>query len=218
MAPPLTAVRSSRAATDLDDAVAEFAHLRPRLLGIAYRILGRWAEAEDIAQDAWVRWQTCDRTVVISPTAFLVTTTTRLALNAAQSARARHESYLHDRLPEPIDTRDDPATAPERTEALETGITRLLERLSPTERAAYILRHAFEYPYTDVARVIETTEINARQLVSRASRRLAMERARSTPPGEPRRLVHTFVAASRLGAVAALEQLLANDLRRHATV
>ena len=91
MPPSLTAVRSCRAvtgATDLDDAVAEFADLRPRLLGIAYRILGRWAETEDIVQDAWVRWQNCDRTVVVSPTAFLVTTTTHLALNAAQSARA----------------------------------------------------------------------------------------------------------------------------------
>ena len=91
----------------------------------------------------------------------------------------------------------------------------LLERLAPAERAAYILRHAFEYPYTDVARVIETTETNARQLVSRASKRIARERTPPTPV-ERRRLVRTFVAASKLGDVAALERLLATDGGRRA--
>jgi RNA polymerase sigma-70 factor (ECF subfamily) len=93
----------------------------------------------------------------------------------------------------------------------------LCERLAPTERAAYVLRQAFEYPYADVARILDTTEINARQLVSRAAKRIATQRPRSASAAEPHRLLHTFTAASKLGAVAELEQLLATDVRRRAT-
>jgi RNA polymerase sigma-70 factor, ECF subfamily len=176
-APASTTIRSGHPPNDepsLDDGLGAFERLRPRLLGIAYRILGNRTDAEDIVQDAWLRWQTYDRTRVLNATAFLVTTTTRLAVNVAQSARVRRESYIGRGLPEPVDT-DDPTSGVERNEALEVGILLLMQRLTPTERAAYVLRHAFDYPYPQIAQVLQTSETNARQLVSRASKHLASE-------------------------------------------
>jgi RNA polymerase sigma-70 factor (ECF subfamily) len=154
--------------------------LRPRLLAIATRILGNASDGEDVVQDAWVRWQRCDRALVLNPTAFLVTTTTRLALNAAQSARARRESPVGAFLPEPADVTHDLAAAAEQREALALGIRLLRERLTPPERAAYVLRQAFAYPYGDIARLLETSEVNARQIVSRAGKRLAPLRPPTT--------------------------------------
>src|SRR5262245_36681288 len=114
----------------LEDAAVAFGLIRPRLLVIAHRIVGSWTEAEDVVQDAWVRWQTYDRSLVRNSTAFLVTTTTRLAITAAQSARARHESYVGCWTREPVDPRDDPCIGAERSEALELAIVLLLKRLS----------------------------------------------------------------------------------------
>jgi RNA polymerase sigma-70 factor (ECF subfamily) len=196
----------------LDEAVKAFAEVRPRLLGIAYRVLGSAVEAEDVVQEAWLRWQMCDRTMVRNPTAFLVTATTRLAINAAQSARVRRESYVGRWLPEPVDTRHDPTMGAERDEALELGILLLLERLSPTERAAYVLRQAFDYSYADVAAILQLTEVNARQLVSRAGKRITAERRWPVAPADQQRLMHAFVAAARRGDMAALEDLFAADV------
>lgn len=193
----------------LDDAAAVFGGVRTRLIGIAYRILGSWSEAEDVVQDVWLRWQLCDRRTVLNPTAFLVTTTTRLALNVAQSARARRESYVGEWLPEPFATGDDPALEAERSEGLELGILLLLERLTPMEQAAYVLREAFGYPYPEIADMLQTSEANARQLASRASKHIAGGRQRSVSTSEQRRLLHAFVAAARYGEVDDLEQLFA---------
>ena len=191
----------------LDGDAATFAELRSRLMGIAYRILGSWSEAEDIVQDAWLRWQRYDRTVV-NPTAFLVTATTRLAINAAQSARVRRESYVGQWLREPVATDDDPALGAERSDVLEEGILLLLERLAPKERATYVLHEAFDYPYAQIAQILRTTEVNARQLVSRARKHLATGRRRPASSDEYRRLLHTFVAAARHGDVDDLELVL----------
>lgn len=162
--------------TSLAAAASEFGRLRPRLLGIAYRILGTWTEAEDIVQDAWLRWQTCDRGVVESPTAYLVTTTSRLAINAAQSARVRRESYVHRWVHEPVDTSPDPAVRAERRDDLEHGLRALRQRLSPTERAAYVMRRAFDLPYPAIAEALRVSEANARQLVSRGGKHLSADR------------------------------------------
>src|SRR4051794_8919060 len=124
---------------------ADFEAARPRLFGIAYRMLGSVAEADDVVQDAWLRWQGTDRAAGRDSGAFLATTTTRLAINAAQSARARRETYIGPWLPEPVDTAADPLLGAVRAEALEVGVLMLLERLSPAERAAYVLREAFDY-------------------------------------------------------------------------
>src|SRR5262249_28854627 len=119
-----------------EDGLSAFLRARPRLFGIAYRMLGSVAEAEDIVQDVWVRWQTIDRSRVRKPLAFLVTATRRLAINVLQSARARRETSASAGLPEPADTSTDPCLVVERCEALNRAVLLLLERLSPTERAA----------------------------------------------------------------------------------
>jgi RNA polymerase sigma-70 factor, ECF subfamily len=159
--------------TTADDALSTFLSVRRRLFSIAYRMLGSAAEAEDIVQDVWVRWQTTDRSVVRDAAAFLATTTTRLAINVMQSARSRRETYVGPSLPEPVDSNADPRLGAERGEALEVGVRVLLKKLSRTERAAYILREAFDYPYRDIANVLRLEEANARQVVTRARRALA---------------------------------------------
>jgi len=197
---------------DLTDAAAVFAAVRPRLFGIAYRMLGSWTEAEDIVQDAWLRWQGTDRTVVNNPNAFLATTTTRLCLNVAQSAQKRRETYVGPWLPEPVDTRADPTLGAERGEALELAVLLLLERLTPTERAAYILREAFDYPYSDIAAILQLSPSNTRQLVSRARRHLAAEQVEPVSPAAHRRLLQAFLVAARTGDLTSLEGLLAADV------
>ena len=131
---------------DLDDAVAVFDEQRRRIFGIAYRMLGTVADAEDIVQETWIRWQGADRTTVLEPAAFLATIATRLSINATQSAHARRETYIGPWLPEPVNTDADPALGAERGEALQFAILLLLEKLTPTERAAYVLREALRLP------------------------------------------------------------------------
>ncbi|MDF0514257.1 RNA polymerase sigma-70 factor [Agromyces sp. H3Y2-19a] len=197
---------------NLDDALTAFERVRGRLFGIAYRMLGSASEAEDLVQDAWLRWQGTDRTVVDDPAAFLATTTTRLAINALQSARARRETYVGPWLPEPVDTSADPTLGAERAEALGFAVLVMLERLSPTERAAYVLREAFAYPYDQICEIVQVSEAAARQLVSRARKHLAGDRRRAVPASEQRRLLTAFLAAAKTGDLVALERLLAEDV------
>jgi RNA polymerase sigma-70 factor (ECF subfamily) len=194
-----------------DDADATFAALRPRLFGIAYRVLGSSAEAEDVVQDAWLRWRASDHDAIRDPAGFLATTTTRLALNVAQSARSRREMYVGQWLPEPVDTREDPALGAERSEALELAVLLLLENLRPKERAVYVLSEAFDYSYAQLAEMLEITETNARQLASRARRFLARGRRQSVGAEEHRRLFEAFLTAARAGDLAGLERLLVWD-------
>ena len=156
-----------------EDGLPAFMRVRPRLFGIAYRMLGSAAEAEDIVQDVWVRWQTADRSLVRDAPAFLATATTRLAINVMQSARWRRETCAGPWLPEPVDASADPGCGAERDEALEWGVRVLLKKLSPTERAAYILREAFEYKYREIANLLRLEEANARQVVTRARQHVA---------------------------------------------
>jgi len=193
-----------------DDGLSAFLTVRPRLFGIAYRMLGNAAEAEDVVQDVWVRWQTTDRSVVRAAAPFLAATTTRLAINVMQSARSRRETNVGPWLPEPLDTSADPALGAERGEALEVGVLVLLEKLSPTERAAYILREAFDYAYRDIANVLRLGEANARQVVTRARLHVAKGRRMLPSPTEHRRLLEGFIAAAHHGDVAGLEGLLAS--------
>ena len=195
-----------------DDALSHFVDVRPRLFGIAYRMLGSAVEAEDVVQDVWLRWQTTDRSAVRNPPAFLTTTTTRLAINVAQSARARRETYVGPWLPEPVDTSADAQLGAERSQALEFAILLLLERLSPTERAAYVLREAFDYPYPEIAEILRLREANVRQLVSRARKHVAEGRRAPASPDEQRRLLGAFIAAAERGDRAALEALFATDV------
>jgi RNA polymerase sigma-70 factor (ECF subfamily) len=199
----------AESAEDLDEAAEIFTGVRPRLFGIAYRMLGSATEAEDLVQDVWLRWQTCDRAAVANPGAFLATVTTRLAINALQSARVRRETYVGPWLPEPVDTSADPYLGAERGEALEIATLMLMEKLTPTERAAYVLREAFDYPYGKIGDILQSTEPAVRQLVSRARRHVTGERRTPVPAAARKELLTTFIAAARTGDTTALERLFA---------
>ena len=191
-----------------DDGLSAFLSARSRLFGIAYRMLGSAAEAEDIVQDVWVRWQTTDRSLVRDAAAFLATTTTRLAINVMQSARSRREQHAGPGVAEPVDASADPELGAERVEGLQAGILLLLQKLSPRERAAYILREAFEYTYRDIANALRLEEANARQVVTRARQHVADGRTAPTKSTEQRRLFEAFIAAAQEGDVASLEGTL----------
>ncbi|MFI1994083.1 RNA polymerase sigma-70 factor [Actinoplanes sp. NPDC020271] len=202
----------ARTADDLDEAARIFTEVRPRLFGIAYRMLGSASEAEDLVQDVWLRWQAYDRASVRSPAAFLATTTTRMAINALQSARVRRETYVGPWLPEPVDTSADPYLGAERGEALAFAALLLMEKLTPSERAAYVLREAFDYPYGQIADILRSTEPAVRQLVSRARKHVAGERKTRVAPEAQKDLLTKFVAAARTGDMTALERLFAADV------
>src|SRR6201985_2347942 len=187
------------------DGLSAFIGVRPRLFGIAYRMLGSATEAEDIVQDVWLRWQATDRSVVENPPAFLATTTNRMCINFAQSAHSRRETYAGPWLPEPVDTSSDPALGAERGEALGLAILLLLEKLSPTERAAYVLREAFDYSYRQIADILQIEETNSRQLVSRARKHVADGRRTPASSAERQRLLEAFIGAAQKGDLAALE-------------
>ena len=196
----------------LEEAAAVFMSVRPRLFGIAYRMLSSATEAEDLVQEVWLRWQTCDRAAVLNPAAFLATTTTRLAINALQSARARRETYIGPWLPEPVDTSADPCLGAERGEALQFATLLLMEKLTANERAAYVLREAFDYPYAQIADILQLNEPAVRQLVSRARKHVAGERRVPAPANAQRELLTTFITAAKSGDLSALERLFAADV------
>jgi RNA polymerase sigma-70 factor (ECF subfamily) len=203
-------------ADSIDDALSVFLSVRPRLFGIAYRILGSAADAEDIVQSAWLRWQMKDRSAVRDAPAFLTTTAVRLAVNLAQSAHARRESYVGPWLPEPVDTSLDPCLGAECDDALELAVLMLLEKLSPNERAAYVLREAFDYPHRQIAEILKLTEVNVRQLITRARRHISAERRAPASPTEHKRLLTAFISAAQEGNVIELEGLFAPDVASYA--
>jgi RNA polymerase sigma-70 factor, ECF subfamily len=188
---------------------ALFQAVRPRLFGIAYRVLGSASEADDVVQETWIRWQGTDRSNVRDATAFLATTTTRLAINVTQSARARRETHIGPSLGDPVDAAANPSLDAERGEALESAVRMLMQKLSPAERAAYVLREAFDYSYRHISQVLALSETNARQLVTRARRRLGGDHRRPFGATEHQRLLDAFVAAAQSGELATLEQVLA---------
>ena len=176
-------------------------------------MLGSVSDAEDLLQDVWLRWQRSDRAAVREPEAYLATTTTRLAINALTSARARHEGYVGTWLPEPVDTSADPQLGAERAAAVDLAMLLLMEQLTPTERAAYVLREAFDYPYAVIAEIVEASAATCRQLVSRARKRLHSKRSEPVQEtAEHRRLLESFLAAARGGDLSALESLFHQDV------
>ena len=199
-----------------DGGLSTFASVRPRLFGIAYRMLGSAAEAEDVVQDVWLRWQCTNRSAVENPSAFLATTTTRLCINLSQSARSRRETYVGTWLPEPVDTSNDPGLGAERGEALKLAVLMLLEKLSPTERAAYVLREAFDYSYRQIAEILQMEEANTRQLVSRARKHIADGRRTPVSSDEQQRFLEAFIGAAQKGDLAKLEGLFAQDVVSYA--
>ncbi|MEU0204216.1 MULTISPECIES: RNA polymerase sigma-70 factor [unclassified Streptomyces] len=194
----------------------EFTAHRPRMFGLAYRLLGSAEEAEDAVQDAYLRWSRTDRVVIDHPGAWLARVVTNLCFNRITSARVRREQYVGPWLPEPVFTQDGslgPMELAEQRDSVSTALLVLLERLTPTERAVYVLREAFGYGHRDIAGVLDLSEANCRQLYRRAIQRVARPEARFTPAAEQQReLVESFVTAAREGDLAGLEKLLAKDV------
>ena len=186
---------------------------RPRLLGIAYGLLGELTEAEDVVQDAWLRWDGADRDTVRNAEPFLVTVTTRLALDRLRSARARREVYVGPWLPEPLVT--DPETPETRAieaERLNLALLGALERLNPVERAVLVLRDAFDLEYAEIADVLEKTPANVRQIAKRAREHAGdPSRQREVSEEEQERLATAFLTATVAGDVDQIRDLLAAD-------
>lgn len=200
---------------------ATFEPHRRSLLGLAYRMLGSMAEAEDAVQEAYLRWHGTDRARVEDPKAFLTTTTTRICLDVLKSARVRREAYVGPWLPDPIT--DTAALAPdtqtELAEDLSVALLLALERLSPLERAAFLLHDVFDYSFSQVAATLGRNEAACRQLATRARAHVRESRPQAPRSAsgaiEPKHaeLLSAFITASRSGDVAALTRLLASDAR-----
>lgn len=194
----------------------EFETHRPRLFGLAYRMLGSADEAEDAVQDAYLRFSGADRTGIEYPAAWLAKAVTNLCLTRLTSARARREQYVGCWLPEPVVTSDGtlgPLESAEQRDAVSMAMLILLERLSPTERAVYVLREAFGYGHREIAGVLELSEANCRQLYRRAALRVGEDRSRFEPaPERQEELVASFLTAARDGDLAGLEKLLTADV------
>jgi RNA polymerase sigma-70 factor (TIGR02957 family) len=196
------------------------AELRPVVFGIAYRMLGSVSEAEDAVQEAFLRLHRATREGqrIESRRAYLATVVTRLCIDYLRSARVRRERYVGEWLPEPLIGAEDadPARHAEMADSLSVAFLLLLERLSPEQRAAFLLREVFDYPYAEVARIVGTSEANARQFVSRARKHVEEGRPRFEPSQELRdELAKRFLAAMEEGDLAGLENLLAEDVVLH---
>lgn len=192
------------------------AELRPVAFAIAYRMLGSVSDAEDLVQEALLRTlralEAGER--LASPRAFIATVTTRLAINELSSARVRREAYVGTWLPEPIvaDPHDNPEQMAELSASLSMAFLVVLERLSPMERAVFLLREAFGYSYEEIARIVDRGEANCRQIFARARRHVGAERARyEASTHESEALLRSFLAAARDGDVDQLVHLLAAD-------
>ena len=206
------------------DPSATFEPHRRRLLGLAYRMLGTMAEAEDAVQEAYLRWHAADRARVRDARAFLTTTTTRICLDVLRSARMRREEYVGPWLPDPVT--DTASLAPdvqtELSEDLSVALLLALDRLSPLERAAFLLHDVFDYSFAQVADALGRNEAACRQLASRARTRVRAARPAGAMPArgsssslDPKhaQLLSAFMSASRSGDVASLKRLLASDAR-----
>lgn len=198
---------------DADGAEAAFLAERPRLTGLAYRMLGSMAEAEDAVQEVFLRWRKSRPDELREAAAWLTTVTVRLCLDELRSARVRRETYVGPWLPEPIDAESiDPHDAAVRRQDLSLALLLALEALSPSERAAFLLHDVFDYGFADVARTLETSEAASRQLASRARRKLRAERPMpQAPADELDRLYDRFEAACESRDPRALLDILDPD-------
>lgn len=198
-----------------DSPESEFEAYRALLFTIAYRMTGSAADAEDLVQDAYVRYASADTDVVRDVKAFLVTILTRLAFDRLKSARHQREHYVGPWLPEPVFTGidGDPFARATRDEKVEMALLRTLERLSPQERAVLLLYEVLDHGHNEIADLLSITSAASRQLLHRAKARVAAEKQRFTPPPEQqRRLIESFVAAAVNGDIAALRNALTDDV------
>ncbi|WP_207538927.1 sigma-70 family RNA polymerase sigma factor [Sabulicella rubraurantiaca] len=201
-----------------DDVAAPFAALRDDLVGLAYRMTGSLATAEDIAQEAFLRWNAAERDRIEVPRAWLLKVAARLSLDHLKSARHRREIYVGPWLPEPVLESEEPPQEAERMRAQDLSVAFLLtlQRLNPAERAVFILHDLFGTPFAEIAVLLRRTEAGCRKLAERARARLDADAPRrEVPEAEARRIAAAFLAASREGDEAALRALLARDVVLH---
>ena len=202
--------------THPDSTSDAFAALRPRLFAIAYRMLGTRADADDVLQDAWLRWHRADQTELQSAEAWLVTVVTRLSIDRLRAAKAEREAYVGFWLPEPLVEVDErtPEDAAELASDLSVAFLWALERLSPEERAAFLLRQVFDQDYTEISGLLGKSEAACRQIVHRASERVQQEQPRfDVSQDVHRRLLDKFLQAVRSGGRDAMKSLLADDVQ-----
>lgn len=186
-----------------------FDRYRPLLFSIAYRMLGSVMDAEDIVQEAFVRWQRASAAEVRSPKAYLSAVVTRLCIDELRPARIRREEYVGPWLPEPLPTEP----APDLDESLSMAFLVLLESLNPTERAVFLLREVFEYGYDEISRLVGKSEANCRQIARRARQSVAARRPRfERSPEQEERLVQQFVETCESGDMEGLVSLLSDDI------
>jgi RNA polymerase sigma-70 factor (ECF subfamily) len=191
---------------------------RSLLFSIAYRMVGSVADAEDVLQDAFIRWQQASHDEIRSPKAFLVTIVSRLCINHLQTARVQREEYVGQWLPEPVvtDPASDPAVTLLADESLSMAFLVLLERLSPVERAVFVLREVFDYDYAEIAEALGRSEANCRQILRRAKEHVHAARPRFTASArEQSDLLARFVQATTEGDLDGLVALLASDVELH---
>src|SRR5262245_60144202 len=200
------------AEVDFDDEV--FEEQRSVLFGLAYRMLGSVADAEDVVQEAWLRWQSAERGQVQSPKAFLTTVATRLSLDQLRRRQRERETYIGPWLPEPLVTDDSMReSSAELAESLSLAFLTLLEKLQPIERAVFLLHDVFQYSHDEIAAIVEKSSQNCRQILSRAKEHLEAGRPRFQPePARQQALLEQFLATCRSGDVPALAQLLVEDV------
>ncbi|MFK4866607.1 RNA polymerase sigma-70 factor [Streptomyces nigra] len=195
--------------------VERFEAARPRLEAIAYRMLGSASEAEDAVQETFLRWQAADVARVEVPEAWLTKVLTNLCLNQLTSARARRETYVGQWLPEPLLAGDPmlgPADTAEQRESVSYAVLVVLERLSPSERAVYVLREAFEYTHREIAEILDISEASSQQILHRARKHVAQGRARAeVDEAAARRIIDEFLAAATSGRTEPLVRLLTED-------
>jgi RNA polymerase sigma-70 factor (ECF subfamily) len=199
---------------DVRRATEVFEAERTRLAALAYRMLGTPDDADDIVQDAWLRWEATDRSTIVEPAAWLTTVTTRIAIDRLRSARRRREVYVGPWLPEPLPAgEDDPFAEVASAESLTLGFLTVLERLEPVERAVFLLHDVFGYPFAEVAASVERSEAAARQIAKRARDRVQAERPRiDADPDHAEELAAAFLGAVIQGDVDALRRLLTDDV------
>jgi RNA polymerase sigma-70 factor (ECF subfamily) len=191
--------------------VALFSAARPRLLGLAYRMLGVYAEAEDVVQEAWLRWERADTEALDRPEAWLTTVTTRLALDRLRAGERRREEYVGPWLPEPVVVERGPEEAAELADSLTFGFLTLLDRLNPVERAVLLLADVFAVPFADIAVTVGKSDAACRQIASRARRRLQEPPARQRATID-RTVIDELLVAFATGDVARSLELLAPDV------
>jgi len=202
---------------DADQATATFDAERGMLFGVAYRVLGRAADAEDVVQDAWLRWREVDHAEIRDPRAFLVRVATRLAIDRLRSAQHRRETYVGPWLPEPILTSPDIADDVVQADSVSLAMLVVLETLSPLERAVFVLREAFGFSYAEIGGVLDRSDEAVRQLSSRARQHVRDRRPRyDADRATQRDVTERFLAATMTGDLEALMRLLAPDVVLHA--